>query len=79
MGLVLNFMYQGEVEMAEEDLISFLVTAYQLRVKGLQQDNSGTTSSSATERNPVPLPSVLGWPPSAELPPRQLWYLLGFH
>ena len=60
MGLVLNFMYQGEVEMAEEDLISFLVTAYQLRVKGLQQDNSGTTSSSATERNPVPLPSVLG-------------------
>ena len=54
MGLVLNFMYQGEVEMPEEDLNSFLVTANQLRVKGLQQDNSGTTSSFTTERNPVP-------------------------
>lgn len=37
---VLNFMYQGEVNVAQEELNSFLVVAEDLRVKGLTQNNS---------------------------------------
>ena len=81
MGLVLNFMYQGEVEMPEEDLNSFLVTAYQL----IERERSATgqlwdhillcnrkESSASSKGSPA-------GPPSAELPPRLLWYLLGLH
>jgi len=42
---VLNFMYQGEVNVAQEELNSFLAVAEDLRVKGLTQNNSGTSSS----------------------------------
>eukprot|EP00092_Neocalanus_flemingeri_P016565 GFUD01017925.1.p1 GENE.GFUD01017925.1~~GFUD01017925.1.p1 ORF type:complete len:335 (-),score=111.39 GFUD01017925.1:101-1105(-) len=37
---VLNFMYQGEVNVAQEELNSFLAVAEDLKVKGLTQTNS---------------------------------------
>jgi len=37
---VLNFMYQGEVSVAQEDLNSFLSVAEDLRVKGLTQNQT---------------------------------------
>merc|ERR1712004_626617 len=42
---VLNFMYQGEVNVAQEELKSFLAVAADLRVKGLTKDNSSISSS----------------------------------
>ena len=38
---VLNFMYHGEVNVAQEELNSFLSVAEDLRVKGLTQNQSG--------------------------------------
>ena len=40
---VLNFMYHGEVNVAQDELNSFLAVAEELRVKGLTQNNSGST------------------------------------
>ena len=37
---VLNFMYHGEVNVAQEELNSFLAVAEDLKVKGLTQSNS---------------------------------------
>ena len=42
---VLNFMYQGEVSVAQEDLNSFLAVAEDLRVKGLTQNQSENQQS----------------------------------
>ena len=39
---VLNFMYMGEVNVAQEELNSFLAVAEELRVKGLTQGESGS-------------------------------------
>jgi len=44
---VLNFMYHGEVNVAQEELNSFLAVAEDLKVKGLTQNN---TEHSATEK-----------------------------
>jgi len=55
---VLNFMYHGEVNVAQEELNSFLAIAEELKVKGLTQNNSGGSSSSS--KNPPP-----SKPPSA--------------
>jgi len=60
---VLNFMYHGEVNVAQEELNSFLAVAEDLRVKGLTQ-NQGSTSAASTvsnkprisEREPPPPP-----------------------
>jgi len=41
---VLNFMYQGEVNVAQEDLNSFLAVAEDLKVKGLTQSSSTAPS-----------------------------------
>ena len=38
---VLNFMYHGEVNVAQEELNSFLAVAEELKVKGLTQSQSG--------------------------------------
>jgi hypothetical protein len=38
---VLNFMYNGEVNVAQEELNSFLAAAEELQVKGLTQNSSG--------------------------------------
>eukprot|EP00088_Acartia_fossae_P044670 TRINITY_DN4755_c0_g1_i5.p1 TRINITY_DN4755_c0_g1~~TRINITY_DN4755_c0_g1_i5.p1 ORF type:complete len:366 (+),score=82.18 TRINITY_DN4755_c0_g1_i5:199-1296(+) len=42
---VLNFMYMGEVNVAQEELNSFLAVAEDLRVKGLTQNNSESGDS----------------------------------
>ena len=42
---VLNFMYHGEVSVAQEELNSFLSVAEDLRVKGLTQNQSGSQST----------------------------------
>merc|ERR1711970_915848 len=39
---ILNFMYHGEVNVAQEELNSFLAVAEDLQVKGLTQNNSQT-------------------------------------
>jgi len=39
---VLNFMYHGEVNVAQDDLNSFLAVAEELRVKGLTQGQGGS-------------------------------------
>ena len=39
---VLNFMYQGEVNVAQEELNSFLAVAEDLKVKGLTQNQAGS-------------------------------------
>jgi len=50
---VLNFMYHGEVNVAQEELNSFLAVAEELRVKGLTQNNqSGNNSSSSSKKEP---------------------------
>jgi len=54
---VLNFMYQGEVNVAQEELNSFLAVAEELRVKGLTQNTQETPKQrSPPPRDPVPPP-----------------------
>ena len=45
---VLNFMYHGEVNIAQEELNSFLAVAEDLKVKGLTQNQSGGSQKTAT-------------------------------
>jgi hypothetical protein len=42
---VLNFMYHGEVSVAQDSLNSFLAVAEELHVKGLTQKNSNSSSA----------------------------------
>jgi len=49
---VLNFMYQGEVNVAQDELNSFLAVAEELRVKGLTQGEG--TQETAKQRSPPP-------------------------
>jgi len=46
---VLNFMYHGEVNVAQDELNSFLAVAEELRVKGLTQNNQSSSSRPAKE------------------------------
>jgi len=46
---VLNFMYNGEVSIAQEELNSFLAVAEDLKVKGLTQSQSSSSSSHAKD------------------------------
>ena len=66
---VLNFMYHGEVNVAQEELNSFLAVAEDLKVKGLTQGNSSKDSNPAAPpvSNPTPRPSV---PIRPRSPPR---------
>jgi len=52
---VLNFMYHGEVNVAQDELNSFLAVAEDLRVKGLTQNNAGASDKSS-KPEPTPLP-----------------------
>jgi len=47
---VLNFMYHGEVNVAQEELNSFLAVAEDLRVKGLTQNQAASSSSNSNKR-----------------------------
>merc|ERR1712096_555603 len=71
---VLNFMYHGEVNVAQEELNSFLSVAEDLRVKGLTQNLSSSQQSSSKQstshrqsRSPPPAPKFL--PRAAEREP----------
>jgi len=49
--LVLNFMYHGEVNVAQDELNSFLSVADDLQVKGLSQDSSKQSEPSHQPQN----------------------------
>merc|ERR1712215_574574 len=49
---VLNFMYHGEVNVAQEELNSFLSVAEDLQVKGLTQSN---TTEATKRKTPAPV------------------------
>jgi len=53
---VLNFMYHGEVNVAQEELNSFLAVAEDLQVKGLTQNNSAASNSKVKADPPPPTP-----------------------
>ena len=66
---VLNFMYQGEVNVAQEELKSFLALAEDLKVKGLTYSNSGNKSSSSpSHRTREPPPPEQDLVPPAKKP-----------
>ena len=54
---VLNFMYHGEVNVAQEELNSFLAVAEDLKVKGLTQNSSGVSDKHNVPSDP-PKPRV---------------------
>ena len=60
MQAVLNFMYHGEVNVAQEELNSFLAVAEELRVKGLTQNQSGSSmkESFTLPKSPTPMKPV---------------------
>ena len=69
---VLNFMYHGEVNVAQEDLNSFLAVAEDLKVKGLTQNNSDTAAPKPPSRAPEPSrPTIprISAPPETSAPP----------
>jgi len=75
---VLNFMYMGEVNVAQEELNSFLAVAEELRVKGLTQ-NSESSKQQQQQREPparseVPPPKRMRPPAPPAAPPRQTVY-----
>jgi len=51
---VLNFMYNGEVNIAQAELSSFLAVAEDLQVKGLTKATSSTSSSPPCIKRPPP-------------------------
>jgi len=57
---VLNFMYHGEVNVAQEELNSFLAVAEDLRVKGLTQNTQSSSNSNNINhqraKSPAPPP-----------------------
>jgi len=73
---VLNFMYHGEVNVAQEDLNTFLAVAEDLKVKGLTQNDSNSGSNSNSGRSNAvksksrepPEPSVPQPPPKKSRP-----------
>jgi len=66
---VLNFMYHGEVNIAQEELNSFLAVAEDLQVKGLTQNK--TDSNAAALRNPNPKPIIRDVPVRPDNTPKQ--------
>ena len=53
---ILNFMYHGEVNVAQDDLNSFLAVAEELKVKGLTQKNEGDNRIKNSHNNREALP-----------------------
>jgi len=69
---VLNFMYHGEVNVAQEELNSFLAVAEDLQVKGLTQGNPSSTKN--PKHSPVPAALPKPKPPKVPEPPSSLNY-----
>jgi len=68
---VLNFMYHGEVNVAQEELNSFLAVAEELRVKGLTQNaGGGQQSTSNNAHHPTPSKPLPKPPPISKPSPR---------
>ena len=69
---VLNFMYHGEVNVAQEDLNSFLAVAEDLQVKGLTLGRSNTNASSDPKplSRPRPPPQSVPVKKPRPLPPQ---------
>jgi len=75
MEAVLNFMYHGEVNVAQDDLNSFLQVAEDLRVKGLTQNNGGSSAADPrnTQYEDIPKHEAShGAPAPSAPPPRRL-------
>jgi len=71
---VLDFMYMGEVNVAQEELNSFLAVAEDLRVKGLTQGNAESNDKPKSEsksRARDSTPSDSGPPPKKSRPSNQ--------
>ena len=71
---VLNFMYHGEVNVAQEELNSFLMVAEELRVKGLTQTQGEGAKASPPASMPSrpesqPLPLLAASSPLPSTPP----------
>jgi len=71
---VLNFMYHGEVNVAQEELNSFLAVAEDLRVKGLTQGSNNSAGNSKPKETyrppPTKSPAAPTRPPDRDpLPP----------
>jgi len=87
---VLNFMYHGEVNVAQEELNSFLAVAEDLKVKGLTQNNSDSNLISKPDApkprlrdpperlEPTP-PPKRPRPPPQPLPSRQVTAPSSYH
>lgn len=61
---ILNFMYHGEVNVAQEELNSFLAVAEELRVKGLTQNTQETSKEKQTDQQAkLPTPRRAREPP----------------
>ena len=72
---VLNFMYLGEVNVAQEELNSFLAVAEDLRVKGLTQGSPGSGTSKPDQpkqairlKDPISVPEPSPVPPPPKRP-----------
>jgi len=63
---VLNFMYHGEVNVAQEELNSFLAVAEDLKVKGLTQNGSDKPSARS---DPIPTPKIRPREPPERIDP----------
>ena len=48
---ILSFMYMGEVNVAQENLNSFLIVAEELQIKGLTQSNSSKNQNNPSNAN----------------------------
>jgi len=75
---VLNFMYQGEVSVAQEELNSFLAVAEDLMVKGLTQNQSEREATQGKKidlkppiENDPKVPSISSIPKQRRYPPKQ--------
>jgi len=76
---VLNFIYHGEVNVAQEELNSFLAVAEDLKVKGLTQNSGGGQSSSPIKSRPPPSPVISAPPPKRPRPPPPRPQTSSFH
>ena len=77
MEAVMNFMYFGEVNVAQQDLNSFLAVAEELKIKGLTHNNSAKDSQGFQTRSASPGPSSSR--SSQSLPARKPKVFLVFH